>query len=55
MAEQFYENALKLPVWLFPDEEQMVNLYILYIDGIVKVASIVRDDPELLLVVETNK
>lgn len=52
VADQFYENALKLPVWSFPDEEQMVNLYI---DGIVKVASVVRDDPELLFASETSK
>jgi hypothetical protein len=38
--------VLKLPVWSFPDDEQMVNLYI---DGIVKVTSVVRDNPELLL------
>ncbi len=52
VAEQFYENALKLPVWSFPDEEQMVDLYI---DGIIKVASVVRDDPTLLLAAEAGK
>ncbi|MEK7552339.1 MAG: DegT/DnrJ/EryC1/StrS family aminotransferase [Patescibacteria group bacterium] len=52
MAEQFYENALKLPVWSFQDEEQMVNLYV---DGIVKVASVVRDNPAILLASETSK
>ena len=52
VADQFYENALKLPVWSFPDEEQMVNLYI---DGIVKVASVVRDNPALLLAAEASK
>lgn len=52
VAERFYENALKLPVWSFPDEEQMVDLYI---DGIVKVASVVRDNPELLLAAEESK
>ncbi|MFA5000120.1 MAG: aminotransferase class I/II-fold pyridoxal phosphate-dependent enzyme [Patescibacteria group bacterium] len=52
VAEQFYKNALKLPVWSFPDEEQMVNLYI---KGIVKVASIVQNNPELLLDAKTSK
>jgi len=52
VAEQFYENALKLPVWSFPDEEQMVDLYI---DGIVKVSSVVRDNPTLLLAAEAGK
>jgi len=52
VAEQFYENALKLPVWSFPDEERMVNLYI---EGIVKVALVVQDDPELLLTTEADK
>lgn len=51
-AGVFYENALKLPVWSFPDEEQMVDLYI---DGIVKVASVVRDNPELLLAARVSK
>lgn len=51
-AERFYDNALKLPVWTFHDEEQMVDLYI---NGIVKVASVVKEDPELLLAVETSK
>ena len=51
-ADYFYENALKLPVWSFPDEEDMVNLYI---EGIVKVALVIRDNPELLLAIETNK
>ena len=46
VAEGFYENALKLPVWAFPDEEALVNLYI---EGLVKVASVVRDDPRALL------
>ncbi len=52
VAEQFYENALKLPVWSFSDDEQMVNFYI---DGIVKVASVVRDNPELLLAIEAER
>lgn len=52
VADRFYENALKLPMWSFPDEEQIVNLYI---DGIVKVASVVKDDPELLLALEASK
>jgi dTDP-4-amino-4,6-dideoxygalactose transaminase len=52
VAEQFYENALKLPVWSFQDDEQMVNLYI---GGIVKVASVVRDNPEHLLAAEAEK
>lgn len=52
VAEQFYKNALKLPVWSFPDDEQMVTLYI---DGIVKVASVVRDNPELLLAAKAEE
>jgi len=51
VAERFYENALKLPVWSFPDEEQIVDSYI---DGIVKVATVVRDSPKLLLASEAN-
>ena len=52
VAEQFYENALKLPVWSFPDEERMVDLYI---QGIVKVASVIRDNPDRLLDAKVNK
>jgi perosamine synthetase len=51
VAEMFYENALKLPVWSFSDEEQIVNLYI---DGIVKVASVIQDNPKLLLTVDVQ-
>lgn len=51
-AERFYKNALKLPVWAFPDEEPTVDLYI---EGIIKVASVVRDSPELLFSVENGQ
>lgn len=52
MAEQFYMNALKLPVWSLASDEQMVNLYI---DGIVKVASAVKNEPDILLDIATNE
>lgn len=45
-AETFYRYALKLPVWAFPDEQEMVSLYI---QGIQKVADIVQHSPDLLL------
>src|SRR5690606_37716523 len=34
MAERFYANALKLPMWAFADEQVIVNEYI---NGLVKV------------------
>lgn len=49
-AQRFYDQAVKLPVWSFDDDESMVDLYI---QGIVKVASVVQDDPESLMSVET--
>ena len=45
-AERFYQNALKLPMWSFPEDQQIVDLYT---EGIVKVALVVRDDPTRLL------
>ena len=50
-AEYFYENALKLPMWAFSDEEDIVDSYI---KGIVKVASVVRDHPEVLLAAQLS-
>lgn len=51
-AEHFCKNALKVPVWSFPDEEWVVELYI---EGISKVASVVRDDPEILLAIQSTE
>ncbi|MCA9358097.1 DegT/DnrJ/EryC1/StrS family aminotransferase [Candidatus Kaiserbacteria bacterium] len=45
-AERFYKNALKLPVWSFPDEGVIVDKYI---EGVSKVASVVQNNPEALL------
>lgn len=44
-AEKFYQQAIKLPVWAFPDEAHWVEKYIA---GITKVAQVVQDKPELL-------
>jgi dTDP-4-amino-4,6-dideoxygalactose transaminase len=41
-ADTFFAQAIKLPVWAFPDEESIVSGYI---DGIVKVAEAVYNDP----------
>ena len=45
-AETFYRRALKLPVWAFPDEQEIVSLYI---QGMQKVADVVQESPQLLL------
>lgn len=44
-AEEFFRQAIKLPVWAFLDEAHWVEQYIV---GIQKVARVVRDNPELL-------
>lgn len=44
-ADQFARQALKLPVWVFPDEEEMVHLYI---QGIQKVADVVMKQSKML-------
>jgi len=51
-AESFYRNALKLPVWSFPDEEKIVSQYI---DGIAKVAFVVQNNPEVLLALNVSR
>ena len=43
VAEQFYESALKLPVWAFQDEISTAEQYA---DALVKVALVVESDPE---------
>lgn len=42
-ATRFHERAIKLPVWAFADEEQLVRAYL---EGIVKVAQAIQEDPE---------
>lgn len=44
-ADRFFEQAIKFPVWAFPDEEHIVCSYI---EGIVKVAEVVYNDPTSL-------
>jgi dTDP-4-amino-4,6-dideoxygalactose transaminase len=44
-AEAFYRQALKLPVWTFPDEQPMVDAYI---QGIQKVADVILHNPDVL-------
>lgn len=51
-TERFYDNALKLPVWAYTDEQQMVDWYI---EGIVKVAMVVTDDSRSLLAAQISE
>ncbi|MFH1299406.1 MAG: DegT/DnrJ/EryC1/StrS family aminotransferase [Patescibacteria group bacterium] len=41
----FYENAIKLPVWTFPEDEPIVRKYA---EGFHKVCRAVQNEPELL-------
>ncbi|MEM4204896.1 MAG: DegT/DnrJ/EryC1/StrS family aminotransferase [Candidatus Methanomethylicaceae archaeon] len=50
-ADRVWSRTLKLPVWAYPDEKQIVSLYI---EGICKVAKVVNDNPELLLRVKSD-
>ena len=44
-AKAFYGNAIKLPVWAFPEDAAVVQKYI---EGFQKVADVVVRQPELL-------
>lgn len=44
-AEQFYQRAIKIPVWAFPEDEDVVKAYI---RGFNKVITVVEQQPELL-------
>ena len=45
VAEQFYQSAIKIPVWAFPEDEDVVRAYI---GGFKKVIEVVNKQPELL-------
>ena len=44
-AERFYQTAIKIPVWAFPEDEGVVRAYI---KGFKKVIDVVNRRPELL-------
>src|SRR4030042_2730397 len=44
-AERFYQMAIKIPVWAFPENEGVVRAYI---KGFKKVIDVVSRGPELL-------
>lgn len=43
-AQNFWVNAIKLPVWAFPDEEKWVDVYI---DGFRKVGKVLMEKPSI--------
>ena len=46
VAEQFYRTAIKIPVWAFPEDK---NVVLGYIKGFNKVIEVVEHRPELLI------